>query len=148
MLLNLYYFVKKVITKFFTFVWGGFNWLAGRGTNHSINSFRILGLWPCLAINSEKWLFLASLIVHWYVNISSFREASETLTWSFFHFLSAILHRLFKILSSSFSHGREWGFCFLSLTGAIESRIFVQELVKPLTSSSTGRPWHFNCVNN
>lgn len=50
-----------------------------------------------------------------------FREARETL------------------YPSSFIHGREEQFSFLYLTGATESQIFVQELLKTLTSSSTVR---------
>lgn len=55
-----------------------------------------------------------------------FREARETIY-------------PFSILNSSFIHGREEQFSFLYLTGATESQIFVQELLKTLTSSSTVR---------
>ncbi len=37
---NLHYFVMKVIKKFFTSLWGEFNWLAKSGTNHRVYSFK------------------------------------------------------------------------------------------------------------
>ncbi len=67
------------------------------------------------------------------------RDAREPLCFSCFHFRFAFLHCLFKSLRSSFNHGHEEGVFFLNLTGAIGSRMVVQELLKSLTNSSTER---------
>ena len=51
---NLHCYVNKVIKKFFTFVWEGFNWMAGRGTNHRVNCFKKNSGIMTLLGNSEK----------------------------------------------------------------------------------------------
>lgn len=65
------------------------------------------------------------------MNISSFREAREKL--SFFHFLNCAF-----ILPSNMAEKKVW---FLYLTGATESKIFVQELLKTLGGVDGFQDW-------
>ena len=77
-----------------------------------------------------------SMLIRWHETL---REVREPLCLSCFHFHSVFLHGLFKSLSSSLNHGHEEGVFFLYPSGAIESKIVVQELLKSLTNSSTER---------
>lgn len=73
----------------------------------------------------------------WKRRTCSFKEAREAGSLSFLHFLSAFLHCLLKVFRSSSSHGERRGFSLLVLTGAMESKMIVHELLKMWTRSLT-----------
>ena len=83
--------------------------------------------------NSEKNLrpmtrldidsLLAVLMAPWYFVKQSHKIPKETLSLSFFQFLSACLHVGLRVWVVSFSHGSESGLVFLYVSGAMVSKM-------------------------